>query len=139
MFQSRNMEYLYICLCRLSFFSSVSYRFLVYRSFASLDRFIPRYFNPFWFNGEWDCFLNTSFWSFIFIILKCKRFLWGEKEKESDKGVPILLYMRWIACILELPMCIFLTYLYLQRPFLSYCEGHSWISWWCLNHLMFSK
>ena len=38
-----NTVYLSICLCCFQFFSSLSYRF-PYRSFTSLDRFIPRYF-----------------------------------------------------------------------------------------------
>lgn len=83
MFQSRNMEYLYICLCRLSFFSSVSYSFLVYRSFASLDRFIPRYFNPFWFNGEWDYLL---YWN-------AKDFCGEKKRKKVIKVSPF--YYTW--------------------------------------------
>ena len=42
------------------FLSSASYSFLEYRSFVSLDRFIPRYFNSSWCSGKWNCFLNFS-------------------------------------------------------------------------------
>ena len=36
--------------------------------FASLGRFIPRYFYSFWYDGKWDCFLSFSFWSFAISV-----------------------------------------------------------------------
>ena len=45
-------------------FLEESLRFSIYRSFVSLDRYIPKYF-IFCCNGEWNCFLNFSIFSLL--------------------------------------------------------------------------